>query len=78
VKLPSDRARVGTNGEDEAEADHHDPTCREPGDDECLRVELLAGEERPEDERAERSAEERPEEDGDDRAAASNHGDLEG
>ena len=46
-----------------SEPDGHDPAGGEPGDDEGVGVELLAGEERPEDERAERGAEERTEED---------------
>ena len=40
----------------------------EPGDDERVQLEVLPGEERPEDERAERCAEERTEEDVGDRS----------
>ncbi len=62
VELTSDRARVGADHEDEHEPDDHDPARGEPGDDQRLGVELLAGEERPEDEWPERRTEERAEE----------------
>ncbi len=53
----------GRIGEHEPEPDHHDPGGREPRHDERVERQLLAGEERPEDEWADRGAEERPEED---------------
>ena len=71
MELTRDRLRVGADHEDEHEPDDHDPAGGEPGDDQGLGVELLPGEERPEDERAERRTEERAEEHVGDAACAS-------
>ena len=76
AEVERDRLRVGTDEQDEHEPDRDDPARREPGDDERVQVQVLAGEERPEDERAERRAEERPEQDEGDPAGASGRADT--
>ena len=58
-----DRARVGADAERDREPDDHDAAGCEPGDDERVGVELLAREQRPEDERAEQRPEDGAEED---------------
>ena len=62
-EVERDLLRIGADEQDEHEPHRHDSGRGEPGDDERVEVEILAGEERPEDERAERRAEERAEQD---------------
>ena len=62
LELEGDRPRIGTDAEGDDQPDERHGRSDEPGDDERVQLEVLAGEQRTEDERAERRAEERTEE----------------
>ena len=61
LQLERDRPRIGTDVEGDDQPDERHGGCDEPGDDERVQLEVLPGEERTKDERAERCAEERAE-----------------
>ena len=62
LELERDRPRIGADVEGDDQPDERHGGSDEPGDDERVQLEVLPGEERTEDERAERRAEERTEE----------------